>query len=522
LPAWGSALLRQPFLSEEEVLRLRFPFVLLSALAAFAIPAGSAFAIPGATFTVPGTSANISHGQTLSVDTSNVPAAVGVDFYTDSTSTPGTPGGYLGGYSIHGQNYSGNGNVYSLQVDVSGWALPSDPNDSTTPYPLTFDAVLVDITGAPIVGAMVQKNVTIANGQAPLVRGSFSPSASGTKSGTIALSLTPSDQNNVITAGSFSVDGGVTTYPLTSDGSGHWSAPVDTVALGVPNGALDIRVHLEDAPGNMSDTDIFYTVGNPQAPVITPGTLVADKARYRTDETQLEVGDIVEAYGMQATGYPAPVIQYSWNFCSGPNGQTCHGVTPGADGSYTVQPGDVGSDLMLVATASNGVGRPDFTLVEFGIIAPAYVAPVDNGAGDGPQSGDAPQADPTPAPVVTPPVVTPPVVSPPHATFAEEQAVVVAEKAVTVQKVAVVKAKAAVANAEKKVAKAKQKVADAKAALATGSATTAEKVLLVVAQKQLVAAKDKAEAKVSAAKVAAAKLVARQKQLAAKKAATRP
>ena len=50
----------------------------------------------------------------------------------------------------------------------------------------------------------------------------------------------------------------------------------------------------------MSDTDIFYTIGNPQAPVIIPNTLVAEKALFRTDETQLEVGDIVEAYGMQA------------------------------------------------------------------------------------------------------------------------------------------------------------------------------------------------------------------------------
>jgi len=317
-------------------LKRRFPLVLLAALAAFAIPAASAFASGSATFDRPSDGANISQNQTLTVDTTNVPAAVGVDFYVDNA---GTPGMYIGGYSAfaddpqsaQGVNYSSNGNVDSYQVAVGGWALPSDPSDHTTPYPLTFDAVLIDVNGAQIAGATVTKNVTIDNTQAPLLRGSFLPSSGGVQSGTIAFSLTPSDQNNVITDGSFSVDGGITTYPLNSDGNGHWSAPIHTVALGVPNGALDIRVHLEDAAGNTSDTDIFYTVGNPQAPVITPGTLVAQKSNWRSDETQLEVGDSVQAYGMQATGYPASTLHYLWNVC---RGQVCNGTTPGPDGSY--------------------------------------------------------------------------------------------------------------------------------------------------------------------------------------------
>ncbi len=490
-------------------MRLRFPFVLIAALAAFAVPAGSAFASPVATFVSPGNAATISQNQTLSVDTTGIAGAAGVDFYLDNGSGLGQS---LGGYtmwaadptSAQGVNYSSNGSVDSYQLAVGGWSLPSDPTDFTTPYPITINAIVVDSSSAQI-GATISRTVTIDNTQTPLVRGSFSPFASGTRSGTFTLSLTPSDQNNVITAGSFSVDGGATTYPLTSDGSGHWSAPVDTVALGVPNGALDIRVHLEDAAGNTSDTDIFYTVGNPQAPVITPNTLVAEKSLFRTDETQLEVGDIVDAYGMQATGYPAPVIHYLWNICSGPNGQTCTGVTPGADGSYTVQPGDAGADLMLVATASNGIGRPDFKLVEFGIIAPAYVAPVDNGAGDGPQSGDAPQADPTPAPVVTPPGVTPPVVAPPVVTPAERKAMNVAQKTVTIEKTAVVKA-------EKKVAAAKKKLAVALKALATGTATASEKAAVV-------AAKAGVASSAAAQRAAAKKLVVAKKQLVVKKAA---
>lgn len=494
-------------------MRLRFPLVLIAALSAFAIPAGSALAITGTgTFVSPTASAFISQNQTLSVNTTGVSGAAGVDFYIDNA---GTPGGYLGGYTIQQSDptsaqaarYSSNGSVDSYQVAIGGWANG----------PLTFDAVIVNAASTTL--ATLSRSVTIDNTQMPLVRGSFSPSASGTKSGTIALSLTPSDQNNVITAGSFSVDSGATTHPLTSDGSGHWSAPVDTVALGVPNGALDIQVHLEDAAGNTSDTDIFYTVGNPQTPVFTPNTLVADKAQYRTDETQLEVGDIVEAYGMQATGYPTPVIHYLWNVCSGPLNQTCTGTTPGPDGSYTVQPGDEGADLMLIVSASNGVGHGDFTTVDFGTIAPAYVAPVDNGGG--PQSGDAPQADPTPAPTPAPPVVTPdtPTVVVPLVTPAEQKGINVALKAVTVEKAAVVKATKAVKAAAKKVVAEQKKLAAAREALNTGTATASEKVAVVSAKQSLTSAKSVVAEKAAASKAVAKKLVVAKKKLAAKKVA---
>ncbi len=301
--------------------------------------------------------------------------------------------------------------MHSYQLAIGGWALPSDPTDLITPYPLTFDAVLVD--GSSNTLGMISETVTISNSQPPLTSGSFLPSSSGTLSGTLALSLTPNDQNNVITDGTFSVNGDSTQYPLTSDGFGHWAADVNTVLLGVPNGTLDIEVRFTDAAGNRSDDHILYTIANPLPPTITPNTLVAQKSRWRTDETQLEVGDIVDAYGMQADGYPTPTISYLWNVC---HGLVCNGVTPGPDGDYTVQAADEGATLDLIATATNASGSASRT-VEFGVIAPAYVYPFfDGGYGDGPQFGDAPPApEPTPAPpVVVPPVVTPPVVHPGH------------------------------------------------------------------------------------------------------------
>jgi hypothetical protein len=495
-------------------LKRRFPLVLLTALAAFAVPAGSAFAVapPQASFTRPADSATISQNQTLSVDTTGVAGVVGVDFYTDNS---GAPGGYLGGYTIQQSDptapqalpYASIGNVYSYQVAVGGWSLPSDPTDFTTPYQITFDAVLVDGTGTQIPGSMVQKTVTIDNTQNALSRGSVIPAQDSTVSGTFTLTFAPYDQNNVVTSGSYSVDSGDTTHPLTDNHNGTWSAPVDTVALGVPNGSLDIRVQFDDAAGNTVYDDIFYTVGNPQVPVFIPNTLTADKALFRTDETQLEVGDIVEAYGMQATGYPTPTIHYLWNVCSGPLNQACTGTTPGPDGTYTIKAGDVGATLTLVMSASNGVNPGAFQLVEFGVIAAAYVAPVDNGAGDGPQSGDAPQI---PAPVVTPPVVTPPVVIPPVAappvvTPAERKAMNVAQKTVTIEKTAVVKA-------EKKVAAAKKKLAVALKALATGTATASEKAAVVAARAGLAS-------RAAAEKAAAKKLVVAKKQLVVKTAA---
>jgi hypothetical protein len=477
-------------------LKLRFPLIVLSALAAFAVLAGSAFASGGATFIRPTDGANISQNQTLSVDTSNVPAAVGVDFYLDNA---GTPGMYIGGYSAYadnpqspqGANYSSNGNVDSYQWGIGGW--------EDGPY--TIDAVLVDNVGASL--ATLTRNVTINNSLTPLVRGSFLPSASGTLSGTFTLSLTPSDQNNAITDGSFSVNDD-NSYPLTSDGNGHWSASVNTVALGIPNGALDIEVRLNDAAGNTSDSDIFYTIGNPQAPTITPGTLVAEKSNWRTDETQLEVGDSVDAYNMRADGYPVPTVHYLWNVC---RGQVCTGTTPGQDGSYTVQAADEGADLTLVATASNGVSPGAFTLVDFGVIAPAYVAPVDSEGGG---FGDAPQSDPTPAPtpappVVTPPVVTPPVVTPPVVTPAEQTAINAAQKVVQTKAAAVVTAQKAAKSAGRMVKAAEKKVTAAVNTASAGTATPVAKQQLVSTVAALVSAKQVAAKKLARVKTVAVK-----------------
>jgi hypothetical protein len=483
-------------------LKLRFPFVLIAALSAFAIPAGSAFATTISTFVAPSDGATISQNQTFTVDTTGVAGAVGVEFYIDNAGTPGTS---LGGYANDpGNNYSSVGSVDSFQLAVGGWANPSDLTDFTTPYSITIDGIVVDSLGATL--EMVSRSVTIDNTQAPLLRGSFLPSSSAVQSGTFTLTLTPSDQNNVITAGTFSVDGNITTYPLASDGSGHWSAPVDTVALGVPNGALDIRVHLEDRAGNQLDDDIFYTVGNPAAPVIRPATLVAQKSNYRTDETQLEVGDIVSAYGMEADGYPAPTIHYLWNVC---RGQVCNGTTPGQDGSYTVQAADVGATLTLVATASNASGT-DFTLVEFGSLAAAYVAPVEAGG-----FGDAPQADPAPAPaapVVVPPVVTPPVVIPPVLVSpAEQKSIDVAQQAVQSKTAAVETAVKAMNSATHAVKIVQQNVNAAVGAVSAGKATPTEKKNLFSTVTKLVAVKAVALGKVQASKAVTTKAVVAQK-----------
>ena len=92
-----------------------------------------------------------------------------------------------------GVRYSSVGNVDSYQLAIGGW------DDG----PITFDAAIVDSSGTRSQWSV--RTVTIDNTQTPLVRGSFLPSSSAVKSGTIALSLTPSDQNNVITDGTFSV-----------------------------------------------------------------------------------------------------------------------------------------------------------------------------------------------------------------------------------------------------------------------------------------------------------------------------
>jgi hypothetical protein len=478
-------------------LKLRIPLVLLAALAAVAIPAGSAFA-SSPTFVAPANSATISQNQTLSVDVSGVAGAAGVDFYLDDGA--GNPSGFIGGFSSDiGGNYSDNGSgLDSFQLAVGGW------DDGA----ITIDAKVVDSLGVQL--ALISKNVTINNSLMPLVQGSFSPSASGTKSGAFTLSLTPSDQNNVITAGNFSVNSGETNHPLTSDGNGHWSAPVDTVALGVPNGALDIRVHLEDAAGNTSDTEIWYTIGNPQVPVITPGTLVADKSLYRTDETSLEVGDIVEAYGMQATGYPAPTLHYLWNVC---RGQVCNGTTPGPDGSYTVQAADEGADLTLVATASNGVDPGAFTLVDFGVIAPAYVYPNDGGYGDAPQEDPTPASTPAP-PVVVLPVATPPVVilpATPLVTPAEQKAINIAQQAVQSKAAAVATAVKAMNIATQAVKIVQKKVNVAVDAVSAGTATATEKKKLFSTVTKLVAVKVGAAGKVEAAKAITTKALLAQK-----------
>jgi hypothetical protein len=467
-------------------LRSRFPLVILAALVVFALPAGSAFATAAGTFTAPGDGATISQGQTFTVDTNGVALATQVDFYD---------GAQFEGSGT--ETLSGSG-IYTWQAQVGGWTNPTTGDN--TPYGITFDAVVADVLGNTI--TTLYKTVTIANDVDPLTVAAVAPAADSTVSGTFTLSVTPSDPNNTVTSGDYSIEGGGT-GTLASDGSGHFTASIDTVADGIPNGDVYIDVHLMDAPGNQgdnSDNILHLVVANPQAPVITPDTLVANKALYRTDETQLEVGDKVQAYGMQADGYPAPVIHYLWNLC---RGQVCNGVTPGEDGLYTIQPADEGATLTLVATASNASGT-DFTTVGFDVIGPAYADPF---------------VDPTPEPVVTPPVVAPPVVAPPVVippvvtppvdttvvTPAEQKSLDVAQKALTADTKLAAKAVEAKRAAEQAAVVAKKKADGAVNKVAAPNATATEKKQVVTSVTSLIDARAAVAKKMAAAKAAAVK-----------------
>ena len=497
-------------------MKLRLFTALSVALAAFALTAGSAFA-SGATFVAPVDGGTISQDTSFIVDTTGLSNVAGVDIYTNSTGS-GDPlqSGFVGGWDNtnvldHGQSVDlGNGR-YRVDLGIAGWMNPV--TNDTAPYPLTFVAVAVDGSGAQL--GTVSENLTIDNSQAALVITSTAPGADSTVSGTFALTVTATDQN-AITAYEYSVDNGSTWLPLSVVSPGVYRASINTVAAGIPNGDLYIEVRLSDEPGNVANNDahtLHLVVASPHAPAITPGTLVAEKSLFRTDETQLEVGDIVTAYNMEATGYPAPVIRYLWNIC---RGQVCTGVTPGSDGDYTVQPADEGATLSLIATATNASGT-DFTSVDFGVIAPAYVAPVVDPTPD-PAPVAAPPAPPVAPPVVVPPVVVPPVVVPPAVTPvatvqgvtpAAQKAIDVAQQAVAAKTAVLAVAEKAKAVADQSLKTAQKKVDTAVNVLAAPTATATEKKHLVTTVQTLVVAKATATTATTAtAKKAATQSVA--------------
>jgi hypothetical protein len=465
--------------------------VLLAAVAAFALPAGSAFASIS-TFVAPSNNATISQNQTFTVNASGVAGATQVYFSIDDGA--GNPLQHVG----DGVETSVGSGIYTWQAAIGGWDNGA----------LTIDAVVAD--GGANTLDMASINVTIDNAIDPLTISAVTPADGSTVSGTFTLSVTPSDPNNTVTSGGYSIQGG-STGTLASDGNGHFTASINTIADAIPNGDLYIDVQLEDAPGNRAHNadSLHLVVANPQAPSITPDTLVANKALYRTAETQLEVGDKVQAYGMQADGYPAPVIHYLWNICRGPLGQTCTGITPGQDGLYTIQPADEGATLTLVATATNASGT-DFTTVAFGVIGPMYEEPYFT-----PEPDPAPAVDPAPAPIViltvvtlpalTPPVVTPPVVTPPLVTPVEQKAINVAKQAVTTEAKALTKAEALSEDASRKAVIAQKQAEGAVNKVADANATATEKKKVITSVAFLVEMRAALAKKVAAAKAAALK-----------------
>ena len=113
------------------------------------------------TFVSPSNAATISQNQTLSVDTTGIAGAAGVDFYHRQARASRHVARRLHDWaadptSAQGVNYSSNGSVDSYQLAVGGWSLPSDPTDFTTPYPITIDAIIVDSSSAQI-GATVSR-----------------------------------------------------------------------------------------------------------------------------------------------------------------------------------------------------------------------------------------------------------------------------------------------------------------------------------------------------------------------------
>jgi hypothetical protein len=496
-------------------LKLRLSTVLLVALAAFAIEAGAAFALPSS-FVAPLDGATISGDTSFIVDTTGVSGVVaGVDIYTNTTGDLSTTQ-YDGGWSNsnvpdHAQSVALGGGRYRVDLGTGGWGnVPS----------LTFVAVVVDATGAHL--DAINETLTIDNDLQALNITSIAPAADSTVSGAFTLTAHATDQNEITTA-EYSIDGGYTYLPLASEGAGVYSASVDT--SGMPNGDLYVLVRFQDQPGNTAGNnadELHLVVQNAVAPAIVPNTLVAEKSQWRTDETQLEVGDTVTAYNMQADGFPVPVIHYLWNIC---RGQVCTGVTPGTDGDYIVQPADVGATLTLIATATNASGS-DFTSVDFGVIAPAFEP--------APEPTPPPVAPVVVAPVVVPAVIVPPVVVPPVvvppvvvgpvvvllATPAELKAVAVAKTTVTAKITALAAAEKAKNAADASVKTAQKSLKVAVSVIAAPTATPSEKKTFVSAVQTLVAVKTTASDKVAAATAAAEKAaVAKNLAAAAVKAA---
>lgn len=487
-------------------LRLRFFSVLLVALTGFVIQAGAASAST-ATFVAPTAGGTISGNTSFVVDTTGLSGVAGIDMYTNSTGDQALTQ-YDGGWSMtadHARSVAlGNGR-YRVDLGTAGWTNPVT-NDAA-PYSLTFVAVPVDNTGVRL--DAVSETVTIDNRVPALTISSIAPAADSTVSGTFTLTVHAADQN-AITAGSYSLNGGAS-QALTLQSPGVFTASIDTTAI--PNGDLYVGVDLTDEPGNTANNNAaqhHLVVQNPVAPTIVPNTLAAQKSLFRSGETQLEVGDIVTAYNMQADGYPAPAIQYLWNIC---HGQVCQGVIAGSSGDYTVQPADAGATLTLVASATNASGTAS-TTVDFGAIAPAYVAPVVDptpAPAPAPAPAPVPAPDPTPAPVPqAPPAAAPaaaPVVTPPAQTAAEaaRKAVGVLKRTVKAKAAALVTAQQAQQAAKATVKSAQTKVATAVSAVASPKATTAQKKRVVSAVTLLVTLRAAAAGKVATATAAAAK-----------------
>jgi hypothetical protein len=231
----------------------------------------------------------------------------------------------------------------------------------------------------------------------PIISGLMTPADNEVVSGNYILRVHATDDRGVLASGQFSLDGGQTWTQMQNQGNGNFLQHLDTTAL--TNGDnLDVLYQVFDPTGNSDTAEVLATVGNPAPPTIDPTSLVVTQNGSLDLSGPTHVGDYLYARDMTATGYPTPVITYTYRFCTIAN--VCTSVV--TDGTYMVQPEDAGSFISLTAKATNASGSSSrgvqFNFVEF----PVFVEPT------GPQFGDEPPA--TPAPVATPPVVTPPVV----------------------------------------------------------------------------------------------------------------
>ena len=456
-------------------MKLRRSSVFLAVLAACAIHVGSALA--SGSFVAPADGATVSQNFVASVDTTGDLDASSVHFFQE------LPGG--GAMSLNAVVTDEGAGVFSAPIAIA-YDVPDGP--------LTIDAQIWDSTSHLI--ETVSRTVNYAADTTGPSVTSMSPAADATVSGTVDLSFAASDAYGVALA-EYQVEGDASWTPLTDDGAGSFTASLDTVGAAIPNGDLYLSLHFEDANGNQTDDQVHYVVANPQAPVIRPDTLVAEKSLFRTAETQLEVGDIVTAYNMEADGYPTPAIHYLWNIC---RGQVCNGVTPGPSGDYTVQPADEGATLTLVATATNASGT-DFTTVDFGVIAPAYVEPVVADPTPDPVPAPAPAPVVQAPPAVIPPAVVPPVVVPPVVVTPAQKAIEAAQQLVTRKAEVLVAAEQAKHVADTAVKAAVKKVDDAVNKVAAPKATHAQKQKVVTTVQALVAAKTARAHKQAQAKV---------------------